>query len=74
MDSDNKNSNKNKNISLGKEDATMNATAIKKIDKSLLTGLTLEKKRIMKSLQGIASSPIDYNKIRDAQKNGKDKF
>lgn len=34
------------------------------------TGLTLDKKKILKYLQGIASSPIDFNKIIEEQKYG----
>ena len=52
----------------------MNAVAVKKIDKTNMSGLTLDKKKLFKSLQGIATSPIDFNKIRDEQKYGKDRF
>lgn len=55
------------------EEDTMDATAIKKIDKTLLNDFTLEKKKLLKSLQGIAPSPIDYNKIGEEQENEKDK-
>ncbi len=52
----------------------MNAVAIRKIDKTVVSGLTLDKKKLLKSLQGIATSPIDFNKLRDEQKYGKDRF
>ncbi len=45
-----------------KEDDVMDAATIRKIDK----------KKLLKSLQGIATSPIDFNKIRNEQKYGKD--
>ena len=51
----------------------MNATTIK-IDKKSLTGLTLDKKKLLKSLQGVASFPIDFNKIREEQKYEKNRF
>ncbi len=57
-----------------KEDDSMNAVAIRKINKTNISGLTLEKKKLLKSLQGIATSPIDFNKIRDEQKYGEDRF
>lgn len=57
--------NNNNNV---KEDDPMNAVAIRKINKTNISGLTLEKKKLLKSLQGIATSPIDFNKIRDEQK------
>ena len=68
---------KKKNISYTektKEDDVMNATVVRKINKSNISGLTLDKKRLLKSLQGIASSPIDLNKIRNEQKYGEDRF
>ncbi len=43
----------------------------KKIDKSNMTGLTPDKKKILKTLMGSASSPIDFNKIRNELKYGK---
>lgn len=43
----------------------------KKINKTKMTGLNSEKKIILKSLMGAASSPIDFNKIRDELKYGK---
>ncbi|MFA9397940.1 MAG: hypothetical protein ACERKV_06730 [Clostridiaceae bacterium] len=43
----------------------------KKIDKSNITGLTTDKKKILKNLMGSATSPIDLNKIRDELKYGK---
>ena len=55
-----------------KEDDSMSAVVIRKIDKTNISGLTMDKKKILKSLQGIASSPIDFNKIRNEQKYGKD--
>lgn len=55
-----------------KEDDSMNAVVIRKIDKTNISGLTIDKKKILKSLQGMASSPIDFNKIRNEQKYGKD--
>lgn len=57
-----------------KESEGMNAMVIRKIDKTNLTGLTLDKKKILKSLQGMASSPVDFNKIRNEQKYGQDRF
>lgn len=57
-----------------KEDDAMNAVAARKIDKTKVSGLTMDKKKLLKSLQGIASSPIDFNKIRDEQKYGKDRL
>lgn len=57
-----------------KEDDSMNVAMVKQIDKTDIIGLTMDKKKILKSLQGIASSPIDFNKIRDEQKYGKDRF
>lgn len=64
----------NYNDKNSKEDNIMNAVAIRKIDKTNVSGLTLDKKKILKSLQGIATSPLDFNKIRDEQKYGKDRF
>lgn len=61
-------------VNKAKEDDTMNAVAIGKIDKTNLSGLTLDKKKILKGLQGIASSPIDFNKVRDKEKYGKNRF
>lgn len=66
-----KNNNNDKN---SKEDNIMNAAAIRKIDKTNVSGLTLDKKKILKGLQGIATSPLDFNKIRDEQKYGKDRL
>lgn len=66
-----KNRDKNNNA---KEDEVMNAMAVKKIDKTNFSGLTLDKKKLLKSLQGIATSPIDFNKIRDNEKYGEDRF
>ena len=63
--------NNNNNV---KEDDSMNAVAIRKINKTNISGLTLENKKLLKSLQGIATSPIDFNKIRDEQKYGEDRF
>lgn len=57
-----------------KEDSVMNATMIRKIDKTNKSGLTLDKKRLLKSLQGIATSPIDFNKIRDNEKYGENRL
>jgi len=39
-----------------------------KINKSELKGLTKEKKEILKSLKGSASSVLDLNKVRDEWK------
>ena len=64
-DIDNKNS---------KEEDVMSAVAVRKIDKTNVSGLTLDKKKLLKSLQGAATSPIDFNKIRDEQKYGEDRF
>lgn len=64
-DIDNKNS---------KEEDVMSAVAVRKIDKTNVSGLTLDKKKLLKSLQGVATSPIDFNKIRDEQKYGEDRF
>jgi hypothetical protein len=36
-----------------------------KIDKTKITGLTKEKKAILKSVVGKSPSPIDFNKVRD---------
>lgn len=55
-----------------KEGDSMNAAMVKQIDKTDLIGLTMEKKKILQNLQGIASSPIDFNKIRNERKYGKD--
>lgn len=57
-----------------KEDTSMNAGMIGRVDKSNIVGLTMDKKKTLKSLQGIASSPIDFNKIRNEQKYGKDRL
>jgi hypothetical protein len=57
-----------------KEDDVMDVMAIRKLDKSNMSGLTLDKKKLLKSLQGVASSPIDFNKIRNEQKYGKDRL
>lgn len=57
-----------------KEDDVMATMTIKKIDKTNMSGLTIEKKRLFKSLQGIATSPIDFNQIRDREKYGEDRF
>ena len=57
-----------------KEDEAMNTMAVKRIDKTNISGLTSDKKKLLKSLQGTASSPIDFNRIRDEQKYGKDRF
>ena len=64
----------NKKYSFKKEDDVMNTMAVRQIDKTNLSGLTVEKKKILKSLQGIATSPIDFNKIRDEKKYGEDRF
>lgn len=61
-------------IKKAKEDDSMNATMAERIGKANIIGLTMDKKKILKSLQGIASSPIDFNKIRDEQKYEKDRF
>lgn len=57
-----------------KEVDVMSTVAVRKIDKTKMTGLTLDKKKILKNLQGIATSPIDFNKIRDEQKYGENRF
>jgi hypothetical protein len=57
-----------------KEDDVMDVMAIRKLDKSNMSGLTSDKKKLLKSLQGAASSPIDFNKIRDEQKYGEDRL
>lgn len=44
----------------------------RKIDKSNITGLTTEKKEVLKSLMGSVKSPLDLNKMRDELKYGKD--
>lgn len=64
----------NSNYKNSKEDKIMNAATMRKIDKTNVSGLTVDKKKILKSLQGIATSPMDFNKIRDEQKYGKDRF
>ena len=43
-----------------------------KINKAKVTGLTKEKKVLLKNLMGKYSTPIDLNKVRDEYKNGKD--
>lgn len=43
--------------------------AVKSINKAGKTGLTKEKKEIMKKYQGSASAPIDLNKIRQWSKH-----
>lgn len=48
-----------------KGEKKMNATAVKQIDKSNITGLTKRKKEILKRHMGSASSKIDMNKVRD---------
>lgn len=65
------------NISNNKEveeACSMDTTIVRKIDKTNISGLTENKKKLLKNLQGIASSPIDFNKIRNEQKYGKDRF
>lgn len=57
-----------------KEANSMNAVMAERIDKTNLVGLTMDKKKILKSLQGTASSPIDFNRIRNEQKYGKDRL
>ena len=52
----------------------MTTMAIRKINKTNMSGLTLEKKRLLKGLQGVASSPIDFNKIRDMEKYGENRL
>lgn len=52
----------------------MNAATVRQIDKTNMVGLTMDKKKILKSLQGIASSSVDLNKIRNELKYGKDRF
>ena len=42
-----------------------------KINKTNLKGLTKEKKEILKSLKGSASSALDLNKVRDELKHEK---
>ena len=66
--------NKEKSREIKKEDDVMNATMVKKIDKTNLSGLTLDKKKLLQSLQGIATSPIDFNKIRNEEKYGEDRL
>ena len=41
------------------------------INKTKITGLTKEKKAILKNYKGKYSSPVDLNKVRDEYKNGK---
>ncbi|KZB91760.1 hypothetical protein A2U94_09770 [Bacillus sp. VT 712] len=41
----------------------MNATAIKSIDKSKHTGLSTNKKKLLKSQMGSASANVDLNKV-----------
>ena len=52
------------------EESYMKKT-IRRIDKSKLTGLTAEKKRMIRAGKGAASCPIDFNKMRDEEKYGK---
>ena len=47
-----------------KEENSMNS-AVKPINKLGKTGLTREKKEILKQQQGSASAPINLNKIRE---------
>lgn len=65
-----------KDVSIDKieEGDSMDVAMVKRIDKANIVGLTMDKKKILKSLQGIASSPIDFNKIRNEQKYGEDRF
>lgn len=44
------------------------------IDKTKLTGLTTEKKEILKKFVGKSSSRIDWNQIRDEYKNESNRF
>jgi hypothetical protein len=46
------------------EEKEMNATATKKIDKSKFTGLTKNKKKLLKKHMGSAPSKIDMNDVR----------
>lgn len=64
----------NKKYSFKKEDDVMNTIAVRQIDKTNLSGLTVEKKKLLKILQGIATSPMDFNKIRDEKKYEEDRF
>ena len=43
---------------------------VMKINKSNFSGLTSDKKKILKGLQGTATFTIDLNKVRDEQKYG----
>ena len=57
------------------EDNEVNRSIKKrKINKSNLTGLTSDKKAILRKLRGSASIPIDFNKIREEQKYGENWF
>lgn len=68
-------SEKNYNKEIKKEEKIMDTTfSVKRIDKTNSSGLTLSKKKLLKSLQGIATSPIDFNKIRDKEKYGENSF
>lgn len=49
---------------MDKEAKKMN-TAIKKLDMTKYTGLTKEKKAILKEHMGSATSKIDMNKVRE---------
>lgn len=44
-------------------------SAVKPINKAGKTGLTKEKKELLKKYQGSASAPIDLNKIRQCSKH-----
>ncbi|MBO8171497.1 MAG: hypothetical protein H0Z33_06390 [Bacillaceae bacterium] len=43
-------------------------TPVKPINKAKKTGLTKDKKELMKKYQGSASAPVDLNKIRQWSK------
>lgn len=55
---------------MDKEEKKMNA-AIKKIDKTNITGLTSDKKQLLKKHMGSVSSKIDMNKVREWWKHEK---
>lgn len=57
----------NTNDKSSEEDDVM----LKKIDKTNLTGLTTEKKEILKKLLGSVKAPLDLNKMRDEMKYAK---
>jgi hypothetical protein len=52
-----------------KEEKDMGATTIKRIDKSNISGLSKNKKDLLKKHMGSASVNIDLNRVREWWKN-----